>query len=139
MERQSQRVPNIEELFEQAKHDLSYDIKDADEFATKLPLLKRKWAMYLIQYELQLKALEQTASAVYKDKFHFYLHENNVIIDRRDVDVYINGDEEYQKQTAILEVKKSAIGFIKEVLKILDNTSYTLGQAIKLYLWKQGM
>jgi hypothetical protein len=131
---------DIEDLEQEAEKDLTWSMTDCDNVCLRIPSLKAKWASKLYRAELESKSLELQIKSVYARLHESYLSGNktNVIVDRRDVDIYITGDEQYIKVFAKLELAKGICKWIENVLRGIDSMSFSISAAVKWNVFKEG-
>lgn len=131
---------NIEDLKSQVEQDLSWKMAQASEVCLKIPSIKAKYCALLYEIEISVKAKELTLNAAYRALHEKYISgkASNVLIDRRDVDIYIKGDRTYHKPLADYELEKGNAKYIEGVLKSIDSMSFTINAAIKWEIFQGG-
>lgn len=131
---------NIEELEKQVEADLTWDMADCDTVCLNIPRLKAKYCSLLYREEISAKNVELQLKAVYAVLHESYLSgiKTNILIDRRDVDIYITGDEKYIAIFAKHELAKQNCKFIDGVLKGIDSMSFAISSAVKWHIFKAG-
>jgi len=131
---------DISELEVQVESDLSWSMADCDEVALGIPKLKAKYCSILYRSELESKSCELKLKSVYAQLHEAYLsgQKTNVIVDRRDVDKYVTGDDAYIKIFAEHELAKGICRYLEGVLKSIDSMSFSIQAAVKWHIFKNG-
>ena len=111
---------------------------DISGYALRLGSLRAKWAKYLYLEEKEESSKEQDLDKVFIDRFRYYLYDSPYTIDKKDIQFYIRGDEEYTGVSEILKEQKAKVKFISNVLEALNGQSFYLNTAMKHILWKSG-
>ena len=131
---------DITELEKEAETDLTWSMNDCDEVCLAIPRLKARWCSKLYRAEIEAKAIELRLKAIYSELHEQYLSGNkiNTIVDRRDVDTYITGDQQYIKVFAEHELTKASCKWLEGVLKSIDSMSFSIQAAVKWRIFKEG-
>jgi len=131
---------NIEDLEKEAEADLSWEMADCDTVCLNIPRLKSKWCSKLYRSEIESKSIELKLKSVYAQLHEAYLsgQKTNVIVDRRDADFYITGDDAYIKVFAEHELAKASCKWIEGVLKSIDSMSFSIQAAVRWNIFKSG-
>lgn len=119
--------------------DCVYDDNDIDKELKRLPILHQKYSKFYLQYETKRLYKEQELATVYKDLYHFYKGRSDTpyhlkLTSNTEVEIYIKGDERYQKAFDSLEKTTIALKVIKDILDQLKNRHFALGNHIE---WKK--
>lgn len=128
----------FETLDAEVSADLQFDILRADEIAMKIPKLKQKYARKLVEAEIKVKSTEQDLFELKKELHNYYLFDYQTKIDRRDVDLYIEGDQKYVKLMRVLTVQRETAKYLENILKSIDSMQYMLPAAVKWHIFKNG-
>ena len=130
----------LEDLEKTAQEDLQWDISDCDIVCLKIPSLKAKWCAMLYKAEIESKSISLQLKAVYARLHEAYLSGNkiNTIVDRRDVDIYITGDDKYIAIYARQALAKETCKYIEGVLRGIDSMSFSISSAVKWHVFKNG-
>lgn len=133
-----QGAPRLSFLQEESKTDLAFDLETADASSMAMASLRAKWCGYAVDVTFSQKRAEQKRKERYKTLHEYYLTEYPLKVDRRDIDSYIEGNEEYQKLEAAEEYWKQTSKYVDGILQALDSASYNIGNAVKWAIFKQG-
>lgn len=125
-------------MFEEAQKELEFNMINAEVVSMKIPSLVQKYAQLMIMAKAQVKKADMELSAKYKERYDYYSMDHNHRIDRRDLEVYINGDAEYQGMQGKVEGWKLKVEYLDIILKALDRASFNINNAIKLHIFQGG-
>jgi arginyl-tRNA synthetase len=138
MTKQTVAPQSLDALMEEAKADLAFDMTTAEHVSVKVPFLTEKYARKLVFAKASLRKAEMDMNEVYAERLQHYITSHNIRIDRRDLDTYVKGDKEYNQAVARMETKKLEVEYLQAIMSALDKLSWNVGNAIKLWIWKQG-
>lgn len=131
-------VLNLDELMEEARTDLSFDLTNADKVSIKIPFLCEKYARKMVMAKASMKKAEMDLASVTAERTEYYLKDHPMRIERRDMDIFVHGDKEYIKSQAILETKKLQVEYLASIMSALSSSSYNIGNAIRFAIFKAG-
>lgn len=128
----------ISELQKQVAVDLEFDIENADRHALRLAVLRDKYSRLAVTAELDRVSAENELKAAYRTAWKHYMSEVPYKVDRRDVDILIEGDEKYAKAKGIYEYSRQVVKYIDKTMQAIDRAGYNIGAAIKWAVFKGG-
>lgn len=128
----------MEKLQQEAEEDLKFSIVDAEKIALNIPMLKNKYSRYLFIAKGVLKNSEMDLKKIYAKKHKYYSFDHNIKFNRGDVPHYIHADSEYQQVEKKVELNKLRVEYLDNVLKSIDQMSFTIPAAIKMHIFMNG-
>ena len=129
---------SLEAIMQGARNDLAFDMTNAEKVSMKIPGLFEKYGRIMIMSKAAMKKAEMDLAKSYAERTNYYMTSHPLRIDRRDLDVFIKGDQEYIKIQSILETKKLQVEYIQIILNALGSSSFNINNAVKLHVWKEG-
>lgn len=127
-----------ETLFEDARKELEFDMTNIDLVSMRVPGLSQKYGQLVVLAKAKVRKAEMERDTCYKERWEFYIADHNVRVDRRDIEIYIKGDEAYQAAVSKVEFWRLKVEYIEIILKALDKISWNLGNAIKIHMFRNG-
>lgn len=128
----------LSSIQEEAKSAFNFELKDADSSALRFISLHEKFCRHLTTASLKIREAEKTVSKVRKSKHDWYVREYEVRLDRKELEHYVNSDEEVVKAEDNLAYWKTAAKYIEGVLDGINRSSFNVGNAIKWAMFKAG-
>lgn len=131
----------IDEYEKEAINDLSMDKVDTENFrnyVTSLGFKRVKWGKYLYDEECITSLIEDKLKELYRNKFHYYTYEYDVKLDKKNIDIYIQGDEEYRELEKIYKKQQHKEKMVAQVLDAIDKQSFTANTILKHLIWESG-
>lgn len=122
----------------EVREDLNFDLKDGSDKIMRIASLKAKWSARLIDLQHKWNELELERKKEFSAKWRHYSMDADQIIDRRDIPVYIEGDDAYQLILTRLNHTKENIDRIDGVLKSIEGLTYAISAAIKWEIFQRG-
>lgn len=129
---------NISEYEQEALKDLEVNPTTINSYCLKIGYLRAKWAKYLFSEEDTLNQLEANLANLYRDKMLHYTYDSEIILDKKNIEIAINGDEEYLIKRKEVNAQKSLIKYINEVISTLNAQSFYLNTCVKHLIWQSG-
>ena len=131
----------LEELQAQADKDLVIDDTELDTESLKTPILHNKYLQYYNKFNLLLKKSQWEERTLQKEKWEYYTGKSDpevykqkpfdLKVLKNDVHIYINSDEDIQKIQAKIEYQSAIVNYLEQILRILNNRSFTIKNAIE--------
>ena len=131
----------LEELQAQADKDLVIDDTELDTESLKTPILHNKYLQYYNKFNLLLKKSQWEERTLQREKWEYYTGKSDpevykqkpfdLKVLKNDVHIYINSDEDIQKIQAKIEYQSAIVSYLEQVLRILNNRSFTIKNAIE--------
>lgn len=118
--------------------DLNFELSSAHEKLLQCAALRAKYSDILLRRQEKLDELELERKALYATKWRYYAMDYNQELDRRDLPVYIEGDEDYVAFMTKFRKIESQVKYIDNVLKAIDGLNWSIPAAIKWYMFKHG-
>ena len=128
----------IEEYEREALVDLDFDVTKFRECSRYIPLRKIKWGRYLFDEECISNQIEDKVKELYRDKFKYYTYEHPDKIDKKNIDIYIKADKDYQMANQILGKQKSKEKYVQSVITCLDTLAFQTNNIVKHLIWESG-
>lgn len=128
----------IEEYEKEALEDLNFDITQFKECSKYLPLKKIKWSRYLFNEECISNQIEDKLRELYRDKFKYYTYEYSEKIEKKNIDIYIKGDKEYQTANQAFGKQKSKEKYVQSVISCIDTLAFQTNNILKHIIWESG-
>lgn len=132
---------NVEEYEKEALQDLSMDKVDTESFRNyviSLGFKRIKWGRYLYDEECITSLMEDKLKELYRKKFHYYTYEYEVKIDKKNIDIYVHGDEEYRAADKMYKKQQNKEKLVAQVLDAIDKQSFTANTVLKHLIWEYG-
>ena len=131
----------LEELQAQADKDLVIDDTELDTESLKTPILHNKYLQYYNKFNLLLKKSQWEERTLQREKWEYYKGKSDpevykqkpfdLKVLKNDVHIYINSDEDIQKIQAKIEYQSAIVNYLEQILRILNNRSFTIKNAIE--------
>ena len=131
----------LEELQTQADKDLVIDDTELDTESLKTPILHNKYLQYYNKFNLLLKKSQWEERTLQREKWEYYTGKSDpevykqkpfdLKVLKNDVHIYINSDEDIQKIQAKIEYQSAIVSYLEQILRILNNRSFTIKNAIE--------
>ena len=131
----------LEELQAQADKDLVIDDTELDTESLKTPILHNKYLQYYNKFNLLLKKSQWEERTLQREKWEYYTGKSDpevykqkpfdLKVLKNDVHIYINSDEDIQKIQAKIEYQSAIVSYLEQILRILNNSSFTIKNAIE--------
>ena len=131
----------LEELQAQADKDLIIDDTELDTESLKTPILHNKYLQYYNKFNLLLKKSQWEERTLQREKWEYYTGKSDpevykqkpfdLKVLKNDVHIYINSDEDIQKIQAKIEYQSAIVSYLEQILRILNNRSFTIKNAIE--------
>lgn len=137
----SNRNMKVEEYEKEALQDLSMDKVDTESFRNyviSLGFKRIKWGRYLYDEECITSLMEDKLKELYRKKFHYYTYEYEVKIDKKNIDIYVHGDEEYRAADKMYKKQQNKEKLVAQVLDAIDKQSFTANTVLKHLIWESG-
>ena len=131
----------LEELQAQADKDLVIDDTELDTESLRTPILHNKYLQYYNKFNLLLKKSQWEERTLQREKWEYYTGKSDpevykqkpfdLKVLKNDVHIYINSDEDIQKIQAKIEYQSAIVNYLEQILRILNNRSFTIKNAIE--------
>ena len=131
----------LEELQAQADKDLVIDDTELDTESLKTPILHNKYLQCYNKFNLLLKKSQWEERTLQREKWEYYTGKSDpeeykqkpfdLKVLKNDVHIYINSDEDIQKIQAKIEYQSAIVSYLEQILRILNNRSFTIKNAIE--------
>ena len=131
----------LEELQSQADKDLVIDDTELDTESLRTPILHNKYLQYYNKFNLLLKKSQWEERTLQREKWEYYTGKSDpevykqkpfdLKVLKNDVHIYINSDEDIQKIQAKIEYQSAIVNYLEQILRILNNRSFTIKNAIE--------
>ena len=131
----------LEELQAQADKDLVIDDTELDTESLKTPILHNKYLQYYNKFNLLLKKSQWEERTLQREKWEYYTGKSDpevykqkpfdLKVLKNDVHIYISSDEDIQKIQAKIEYQSAIVSYLEQILRILNNRSFTIKNAIE--------
>ena len=132
---------NLEELQAEADKDLVIDDTELDTESLKTPILHNKYLQYYNKFNLLLKKTQWEERTLNREKWEYYTGKSDPSVYKEkpfdlkvlkaDVHIYINSDDELQKIQAKVVYQEAIVYYLEQILKIINNRSFTIKNAIE--------
>lgn len=132
---------NLEELQAQADKDLVIDDTELDTESLKTPILHNKYLQYYNKFNLLLKKSQWEERTLNREKWEYYTGKSDPSVYKEkpfdlkvlkaDVHIYISSDDDLQKIQAKVVYQEAIVYYLEQILKIINNRSFTIKNAIE--------
>jgi hypothetical protein len=132
---------NLEELQAQADKDLVIDDTELDTESLKTPILHNKYLQYYNKFNLLLKKSQWEERTLNREKWEYYTGKSDPSVYKEkpfdlkvlkaDVHIYISSDVDLQKIQAKVVYQEAIVYYLEQILKIINNRSFTIKNAIE--------
>mgnify|MGYP003133495602 CR=1 FL=1 len=143
---------NVEDVRKMVEVDLVIDESNLHEESLKTPQLHNKYLVYLENSKLALQMLLFEEKKLKKLKWLYYtgklceedLREKNwepfeYNILKTDIPIFLESDEDLNKLKAKLEIQRSLVNYLEEVIKIINSRQWNIKSAIEWIKFTQGV
>lgn len=130
----------FDELQQLAEKDLKINDTELDLESLKTPQLHNKYLKHLTKFKLLLTRAEDDFTRVKRDKWEYYTGKSdpavyqlkpfNLKILYKDVDKYIESDEEWIKANQKVKYLETIVDFLDRTLRQINNRTFTIKNAI---------
>ena len=117
------------------------DDTELDTESLKTPILHNKYLQYYNKFNLLLKKSQWEERTLQREKWEYYTGKSDpevykqkpfdLKVLKNDVHIYINSDEDIQKIQAKIEYQSAIVNYLEQILRILNNRSFTIKNAIE--------
>jgi hypothetical protein len=141
----------LEEIQEMAKEDMKIDRSDLTHESLKIPELHNKYLKIENLLMLQMKQLETEEKVLRRELFMYYkgyaTSDDRLVKERgpqqlkimsKDVDTFIEGDDEYVKLEMKIELARLKTKYVKSIIDDINRRSYQITNAIKFLEFTNG-
>jgi hypothetical protein len=128
----------LSSIQEEAKDAFNFELKDSDSSALRFIALHEKFCRHLTTAALKIRAAEKSVAKIRKEKHDWYIREYDVRLDRKELEAYVNSDEELVAAEDNLAYWKASAKYIEGILDGINRASFNLGNAIKWAMFKAG-
>lgn len=143
----------LKEIIEEAKKDrYSHDTMDFDIELLRIPNLHHKWMGIMTEEKNRLIELKNQWSKLKRDKWLYYtgkmsqeeLEERgwepfDLKILKADLQMYLEADNDLQKQEYIIEYQQNKIAYVEGVLKEIMSRQWTIRTAVDYVKFTAGV
>lgn len=143
---------NVEDVRKMVETDLVIDESNLHEESLKTPQLHNKYLVYLENSKLELQMLMFEEKKLKKLKWLYYtgklgeddLKEKNwepfeYNILKTDIPIFLDSDDDLSKLKARIEIQKSLVNYLEEVIKIINSRQWNIKSAIEWIKFTQGV
>ena len=130
----------LEELQQSVDKDFKLDDTELDTESVKIPLLHNKYLQHFNKFSLLLKKAEYDHKTLVREKWEYYTGKSdpavyqlkpfNLKILYKDVDKYIESDEEWIKANQKVKYLETIVDFLDRTLRQINNRTFTIKNAI---------
>ncbi|MFK5882880.1 MAG: recombination mediator protein UvsY [Candidatus Izemoplasma sp.] len=128
----------MNKLQQMIKEDLEFKLLDAHLKLIQCPSLRVKYSSLLMKIQKKVDDKELDLKSLYSTKWRHYSMDHDQDVDRRDLPVYIEGDDAYIEMKRELNILNNQAKEIDHALKAIDNLNWQIPAAIKFYMFQQG-
>lgn len=128
----------LKEVKEHFNKDKVFELDTLDEKLLKIPAIKGYYHGVISKLLPTRAKLERKLAKLKKQKFEYYITDYDLKIDRRDVQIFLDGDLELQSVQENLDDVNLIIRVCEDCLRSIDNMTYHAGNAIKWAIYKGG-
>ena len=131
----------LDEIQAQADKDLVIDDTELDTESLRTPIIHNKYLQLFNKFNLLLKKSQWEERTVQREKWEYYTGKSDPAVYKdkpfdlkvlkNDVHIYINADEDIQKIQAKVVYQEAIVNYLEQVLRILNNRSFTIKNAIE--------
>lgn len=134
---------NLSEIQNEFDKDSKINIYELDKESLRTPEIHHKYLKLYSEIKLIYKSADNKYKICYRDKWEHYSgkgerpHPDKIL--KSDIPIVLEGDEELIKYKGKAEYIKSILEYLEEVIKILNNRSFHISNAIKFQQFSQGV
>lgn len=126
-----------EEKFIKLKKVVMNDVKITEdnllEKAKKIPFIYHRYLDLFIAETKKLKSLKIETEKLYAKKYHKFKFEHDFALNNKgEIDVYINGDDEYYEMKRKYNWQIIVVKYLEETLENINRMSFAVNNTIKL-------
>ena len=143
---------NVQDIRKMVESDLIIDESNLHEESLKTPQLHNKYLVYLENSKLDLQMLIFEEKKLKKLKWLYYTgklgeedlqnmnwepFEYNIL--KTDIPIFLDSDEDLTKIKAKIEIQRSLVNYLEEVIKIVNSRQWNIKSAIEWIKFTQGV
>ncbi len=134
---------NLSEIQNEFDKDVKIDIYQLDKESLRTPEIHHKYLKLHSEIKLIHKSAENKYKVCYRDKWEHYSGKGDRPYPgkllKTEIPNVLEGDDELIKYKDKMEYVKSILEYLEEVIKILNNRSFHISNAIKFQQFSQGV
>jgi hypothetical protein len=120
----------LDEYQKEAEEDVIIDRNKIDRTAAELPTKTIKWLRYLNKEKIKLKSLEQHRDTVRSGLYAYYAGYAEkpymYSLQKSEIKEFLIGDPDLQEVEQVLEVQKTVVEYITEVINTLNRAGFSI-------------
>jgi len=143
---------NVQDIRKMVESDLIINESNLHEESLKTPQLHNKYLVYLENSKLDLQMLIFEEKKLKKLKWLYYTgklgeedlenmnwepFEYNIL--KTDIPIFLDSDEDLTKIKAKIEIQRSLVNYLEEVIKIVNSRQWNIKSAIEWIKFTQGV
>jgi len=126
-------LPELNQLKLIVDKDLKFTDDNIQKKLLDYPYTFHKYLDLYIKEKRELDNLDRKKKKVYKEKYDFFKFKNNFRLDSaKEIETYINGDEEYDKVCLEYNVQEVVVTYFVELLDMLKKSTFAMQSYIKM-------
>lgn len=139
----------LEEITQEIELDSIIDNANLDRESLKISQLHSKYYSMMIQELKTYKRLEADINIMMKEKTEYYLGKSSDAIYREnplfhkvlktDLDLYLKADKDLNNLNLKVVEQKAKVDFIESFIKVINNRSFVINNAINFIKFKNGI
>ena len=135
-------IMNLPEIQDAVEKDIIIDLSQLDSESTRTPELHHKYLRIYTEIQIQYKSSESKYNSCRREKWEHYSGKGErpypSKLLKADIPVVLEGDEELIRCKDKMEYFKTILQYLEEVLKIINNRSFQINNAVKWQKFSQG-
>lgn len=113
--------------------ELKYTDDNISEKLLNWPYLFHKYLDLYLKEKRELDKLDSDKKKLYAKKYDFYKFGRNIHLDSaKEIDLYVNGDEEYDHVCLLYNQQEIIVNYFVELLDMIKKTTFAMQSYVKL-------
>ncbi len=113
--------------------DLKFTDDNISQKLLDYPYTFHKYLDLYIKEKRELDSLDRKKKRVYQEKYNFFKFKNTFRLDSaKEIETYINGDEEYDKVCLEYNIQEVVVTYFVELLDMLKKSTFAMQSYIKM-------
>lgn len=115
---------NKQELLQMIESDLTLTPNNLEDKLYLIPSLHSKYLGIYFEFKTKLSKKERELSVLYKDKYIELKTKSDELLDKKEIQFYILGDEEYSKLNYEVKLLTDYVDILDRTLKKVNQLSF---------------
>lgn len=129
---------DIKKLQDEVDKDLTITKTTLHEISMRAPILHNKYYKKFLIEKLKYQRTEREYDQLFKKTYHFYNIDYEYTLDKKEVLIYINGDDIIIKKKNELAFSLEKIKYLESILDNINRISFNVKNAIDFLKFTNG-